>query len=233
MENQEQKLSLNMGIAKLAYPNATNVIKQLTGYPPKVKGNEFAEEMYRKMNPEKFKDSVVTVLHGDLALNFDFENWSDLMPLVVEYNISYQDISENGETYVAMSDYNDDSEMIIAKDTSDPKVAMAKCLLLILEKRGAKKHVYKPMSEKTKAEAVEYVLDFYGENSDLYKHWFNDKKGMTFEQAKEAVETLSSKLNWEVVESVHREIIRDYVLAKYNSKDIESLEWGEHLADLI
>lgn len=88
------------------------------------------------MNPEDFElNTAISMLRGfELTLDMEFPNycgdWSILMPLVVEYEITlYKYVSCSGWQAFTGSVSN----IEISVNNIDPMLALAKCLLRVLK----------------------------------------------------------------------------------------------------
>ena len=120
----------NKRIAEIEYPDATHIGMDTQGYPPKVLGKPDLEKLYRDLNPEKFKDSVILVLHGDLAKTVDYCNSdADAFKLIHKYEIDITWVGVPGESDCNASGQVGDS--CIESTNKNPCRAIVECVLMM------------------------------------------------------------------------------------------------------
>ena len=99
---------LNKAIAELVYPQAEWVEEEGAGVL-----------VY-------WNDGKSTFVDADYC-----NNWSDLMPLVVEHEISF-DVSQCGTSWCATGNNFDD----VITESDNPQLALAECLLQVLRAKA-------------------------------------------------------------------------------------------------
>ena len=83
------------------------------------------------------KHNVILVFKGKVIQNLDYcNNWNDLMPLVVEYNLTLE-VFEDGSARVGR--YFEHKNPVHVLQHKSPQIALATCLLKVLQSKEGDK----------------------------------------------------------------------------------------------
>lgn len=91
--NAMSDFEINKRVAEIQFQNATAIKEPVYGYPTEIfkKGEEARRawrDLDKSLNPDKYRESIVLVLHHDLAKHFDPCNKpADAWPIIFENHV--------------------------------------------------------------------------------------------------------------------------------------------------
>lgn len=134
---------INKALADTLFPNATRIGKAVRGYPPqcisddKLKAKYF--EIDKHLNPDKYRDSIVSVTHLDLGFEVDYcNNPSDAWPIIVENRIDIEFPDEYGYAVGTASKFIEgDTDIVV--DFEKPCEALRAAMIVYLMLKESEK----------------------------------------------------------------------------------------------